>query len=240
MSEINAMAWQEQHHPNSAQMCAAMVRELGALITDALAARGRATLALAGGRTPLPLYRALAALPLRWDAVTLIPTDERWVNTTDPASNVRELRVAFAAADGVNIVSLLPETLGPIAAAEFANAQLVAQPQAFDGVILGMGADGHFASLFPGAVALAAGLDRNDSTPALVVVPAVLPADAPFARISLSLSRLLHSRRRLLLISGTTKLEVLSRAKGQVPPEVLPISALLHDPTHPLDVHWSP
>jgi len=233
------MPWLETHHPDLDAMYKTLSAELVLVINDAIAKRGHAWLALAGGRTPLPLYRALAEHALNWSAVTLVPTDERWVDFADSARNGRDLEQAFAAAHGVRVLKLAPDVLTGAPDAAFACAELAKYPQPFDLVLLGMGLDGHFASLFPGARELVRGLDLRSADDALVVEPNPRPADAPFARISLTLKRLLHAHIRWLLISGTPKLAVLARAKGQVSNDVLPISATLKDPNRKLEIHWS-
>jgi 6-phosphogluconolactonase len=233
------VAWTEHHHRDAEAMEVALLAALTALIRHAVVERGSATLALAGGKTPLKLYRRLAAEPLPWRKVTLVPTDERWVDERDPASNVRALRELFAIASGVKIVSLLPPDLtAPDAIA--AQAMLSLRPEPFDLVLLGMGSDGHIASLFPGARGLVAGLNKLDAPDALVIAPLKLPPEAPYPRVSLSLKRLLSSHQRWLVIQGAAKLEVLSRAKGAVSPELLPVAACLHDSRQPIDIHFCP
>ena len=112
-------------------------------------------------------------------------------------------------------------------------------PDDFDFVLLGMGNDAHFASLFPGAPQLAVGL--SDAAPdALRVDPRPLPPEAPFARISLSLARLKRSRALHLAIAGEAKRDSLRRAIASEDPHSTPISALLHADDVRLHIHWSP
>lgn len=232
------MAWTETLHPDAEALTAALARELSGVIEQALAERGRAVLALAGGRTPFPLYRRLAETPLDWPRVTLLPTDERWVQAEHPASNLREMRSAFAAARGLRLLSLTPVEPSTKPGAEFALAALAEIASPFDAVLLGMGGDGHFASLFPGAAELDEGL--QGAADALVVHPEPLPPEAPFPRISLSAGRLLNTRRLLLAITGEPKRAVLQRAQAQDDARALPICAMLHQSRAPLEVHWSP
>lgn len=232
------MAWTETLHPDAEALTAALARELALVIEQALAERGRAVLALAGGRTPFPLYRRLAETPLDWPRVTLLPTDERWVQAEHPASNLREMRSAFAVARGLRLLSLTPVEPPGKPSAEFALAALAEVAAPFDAVLLGMGGDGHFASLFPGAAELDAGL--HGTPDALVVHPEPLPPEAPFPRISLSAGRLLNARRLLLAVTGETKRAVLQRAQAQDDARALPICAMLHQRQVALEVHWSP
>src|SRR5690606_18283240 len=104
-------------------------------------------------------------------------------------------------------------------------------PQDFDAVLLGMGADGHFASLFPGAANLADGLAPDSGIDAIATLPDPLPPEAPFARISLTLPRLLRAREIHLLVSGEDKRRVLRQAQQQDACRH-PVAALLHARDH--------
>jgi len=234
------MSWTETAHADADALVGALAAMLEGVIRTGLAERGCAVLALAGGRTPFPVYRCLAQATLDWSSVLLLATDERWVGHDHPASNVREMRGAFAAAAGVRIAPLVPDVVGPAASAELAETALASVPGPFDAVLLGMGADGHFASLFPGAAALAAGLDPDCQANALVVHPEPLPPEAPFARVSLTAARLLRTRKLLLVVTGPAKRAVLDCARARPEPFALPISALLHNAAAQVEIHWSP
>ena len=203
MSEIET-------YPTREALFDAAAHALIDVLTAALAAKGSASLALAGGSTPAPVYRRLAQADLDWPKVTVILTDERKVAPDHPDSNARMLRQTLLT--------------GPAAEAAFAplTEPAVAGLTPFDGVLLGMGEDGHFASLFPGNRALAAGLSGD----ALVVdVPAGEPAP-PQPRSSLTLKALTGAASPLLLVTGAAKRAVLEAADG------LPVAALI-DAVHP-------
>jgi 6-phosphogluconolactonase len=107
------VSWTETTHRNAEALAATSPGHLEEAIRAGLARCGRAALALAGGRTPIPVYHRLARASLDWSQVTLLATDERWVGHDHPACNVREMREAFAAASGVRILALTPAELGP-------------------------------------------------------------------------------------------------------------------------------
>lgn len=226
-------------HPDSDSLSTTVARTLARACAEAIEAREVASLALAGGSTPLPVYRRLAEIDLDWSRIVLLPGDERWVPHDDQACNLRAMREAFAgtAADFRALTPEHPEGPPDTAAAE---ATLAGLGGPFDACVLGMGADGHFASLFPAADGLAEALDPACKTPAVVVHPSPLPADAPFARISLTLSRLMASRRMLLLIRGDEKRSVLHDAGISADPQRYPIAALLRHAGDALEIHWSP
>ena len=226
------MGWIEHDHDNSDALVAHVADALERSCRDAVRARGAAWLALAGGRTPLPIYARLAAS--RFDGtITAIPTDERCVPHDHPACNLRALREAFSG----STASTLALT-GDDGAPDLSP--LAAHPQDFDAVLLGMGADGHFASLFPGAANLADGLALDSGIDAIATLPDPLPPEAPFARISLSLPRLLRAREIHLVVTGEDKRRVLRQAQQQDAGSGLPIAALLHARTRSVQIHWSP
>lgn len=237
------MAWIEHDHADVAALTTQVALELEDTCHDAIRARGAAWLALAGGRTPLPIYATLAASGFA-GTITAIPTDERCVPHAHPACNLRALREAFAASPAIVANGLTVEDGDEAASLRQAQALLALNSQPFDAVLLGMGADGHIASLFPGAANLAEGLAMEGGRAAIATLPDPLPPEAPFARISLTLPRLLHARTLLLVVSGEDKRRVLRQAQqhdgGTAAPGFLPVAALLHARDHRVQIHWSP
>ena len=232
------MAWIEHDHPDTGALVAHVADALEHACRDAIRARSAAWLALAGGRTPLPVYARLAAAHFD-GSITAIPTDERCVAHDDPACNLRALREAFASNTGIVANGLTVADGDEAASLAQARALLALNPQPFAFVLLGMGADGHFASLFPGAANLAEGLATESGIDALATLPDPLPPEAPFARISLTLPRLLHAKQIHLVVTGADKRAVLRHAQAH-PDSAFPVAALLHAPGHHVHIHWSP
>jgi 6-phosphogluconolactonase len=237
------MGWIEHRYPDADALAAALAARLEDILREAIASRGHALLALAGGRTPFPAYRALAARPLEWRKVVLMPTDERCVPHEHPACNLREMRAAFAPADGVRFASLTVDDGDPGRSAVHAVTLLSQHAGAFDAVVLGMGNDAHTASLFPGASNLAAAVDPLTTVDACRIDPVPLPPEAPFPRITLTVPRLLRTRSIHLALTGTGKLAVLRQAQAARDPLRHPVAAILQEaPTvhaPAVHIHWS-
>lgn len=232
------MTWTTHIHATPAELATHAASMLEACIRDALATRGRAVLALAGGQTPWPVYRTLAQADLDWSRVLLVPTDERCVPLTHAARNEAAIERAFEAADGVQVLHLVPADGDATQAQAYARQALAAVDGDFDAVVLGMGGDGHTASLFPGATALP-GAMAGDAPDALRIDPQPLPPEAPFPRITLTLPRLLRARAIHLLVTGEAKRAVLQRAQVSGDAIALPVAAVLHADGD-VQVHWSP
>lgn len=232
------MAWTFHTYTEVGPLADHVAAELQAACKTGLAARGGAMLALAGGQTPWPVYRRLAGAQLRWQDITVLPTDERCVPADASASNLRGLSDAFASANGVQLASLTVPDGEPDASLIHARAWLARHRQAFSAVVLGMGSDGHTASLFPGAVELAEGFDP--ALDACRVDPDPLPPEAPYPRISLTAARLLRADAVHLVITGAGKREALEAAIDANDPQRHPVMAVLGAPQADVQIHWAP
>lgn len=235
---MNIYRVQEHRFPDPLALAHALSGELRADLEEAIAARGRASLVVSGGRTPLQLFEQLRTQHLAWSQVWITLADERWVETDAPDSNERMVREALLVGDAAaaRFVGLKNPAPTPEAGADWATRALTRVPQPFDVVVLGMGDDGHTASLFPGSLALSRALDRQ-MAPGCVAVNALA---APHARLSLNLSALLAARRIVLHIQGERKWQVYQRARRAGLVAELPVRAVLHQQVVPVDVFWSP
>jgi len=214
------------------QTALALATSIAAQLTAAILLRGTASMALSGGRTPAPLFDALRDCPLAWDKLVIVQVDERWVATDHPDSNnhlIREHLLQGAAA-AARFVPMKNEATDPYQGQPDCEKSMQGVPRPFDIMLLGIGDDGHTASLFPGAAELADGL----STQAMTL--AVTPPAAPHPRMTLSLRGLLDSRRIVLQISGAAKEAVYRLALGAGAVADMPIRAILRQSQVPVEV----
>ncbi len=210
---------------------------IAAALAAALAGSGRASLAVAGGTTPAATYRRLSGALIDWAKVSIVPTDERWVSPSSPDSNERFLRESLlqGPAAAAAFTPLWSDAPTPDAAAARAEPAIAALTP-LDVVVLGMGEDGHFASLFPGSPALAEGLDP-DGARRCIGVPSGSPAP-PQPRITLTRRAFQDARHVLLLITGQAKRRVFDDA--WFGDRDLPIRSLRDMDSPDVRVLWSP
>ncbi|MFZ2029810.1 MAG: 6-phosphogluconolactonase [Vitreimonas sp.] len=205
---------------------------MGAALKAGLDLRGEACAALSGGSTPGPAYEHLAALPLDWPKVRFALVDERCVPASDPASNEGLIRRTLSLAIGAG-AQVLPMYAGS-SSADPANTTYGAIH--IDIALMGMGADGHTASWFPGGDGLAAALDPN--TPRSVVAVRATQAAGAADRLTLTRAALGRADSVLLLITGQDKRERLETALSQKI-EDAPVAALFARPERPPEVLWA-
>ncbi|WP_126976772.1 6-phosphogluconolactonase [Frigidibacter oleivorans] len=217
-------------YPDREALYMGLADRLSSELGETLRLEGRASLCVPGGSTPGPVFDLLSASRLDWDKVTVFLNDERWVPESSERSNGRLLRnrLLVERAAAATVLPLYADTPEPEAAIPDLAAAVEAQLP-ISVLLLGMGADMHTASLFPGADRLAEALAPD----APVLVPMRAPG-AEEARVTLSARVLSAALRIHVLITGEDKRAALEEARG-LPPETAPIRALLSDAT----VHWA-
>jgi 6-phosphogluconolactonase len=209
-----------------------LMRDLAELVADQLrgacASKGHATLAVPGGTTPGPFLAALAEADLAWEDVRVMPTDERMVSEMSPRSNARLIRETLlnGRAATAQFVDMYEPLLG-------ARRSRVAATLPIDVLVLGMGADMHTASLFPGAPELAAAL--AEGAPEILEIN---PPGQPEARLTLTAPVLRAAGVIHILITGADKLAALERAVQDGPVAEAPVRAVLTAPG-PVTVHYA-
>ncbi len=211
----------------------ALAEALAESLRDGIEARGQALLAVSGGRTPKLVFEPLRHMALEWSRVTITLTDERWVPPEHADSNeglVRRHLLQGPAADA-HFVPLYNGAASPEAGRQACEARLRSLPLPFDAVYLGMGPDGHVASLFPGEPAVHVADQR------CVAVPAT---DGRQPRMSLTAPTLLQARRVYLLFAGADKHAVYRKALEPGSPRETPLRLILHHKSTPVHVLHAP
>lgn len=173
------------------------------LVTALMNTRGEVAITVPGGSTPFPILAELSRTPLNWERIAVWPGDDRIVPENHAASNVGRIRAALEPV-GARIVPLAEG----------------AQPPHFALAWLGMGNDGHIASLFPNTDP-----QVDDPLPVRRLTPDPLPPEAPFDRLSLTIPALLESDELLFVVRGSEKRVLFEKAAGGE--NDLPVARLL-------------
>jgi 6-phosphogluconolactonase len=222
--------------PTREQLAETLADDVAARLHHAITLDGEAALVVSGGSTPAPFFKALAAKSLEWDKVTILMADERWVEVTHDDSNEKLLRQYFGGTQAT-ILSLAPASKGESlqAGCERIAGLLDTLPSPLDVVILGMGEDGHTASLFPHHPTLKEALDPDHSDLCLPVTDSPKP---PSNRITLTARLLLDCNHLILHITGEAKKVVYEQALVR-DEYSMPIAAFTHQPYSPLTTYWA-
>lgn len=214
--------------------------DIAFVIQSAIEAHGNARIALPGGKTPDAVFTALlAAKGIDWSKVTILPGDDRLVARDHELSNRAKLEEYFGST-GAEIVGLVDEAMldDYQEAGRLADERLKHVGWPLDLVCLGMGADGHTASIFPGP-----DLDKALNGPrerrAVGVRPEPLPPEAPVERVTLTAAAIASARAVMVVISGAEKRRVLEQAIKEGPLSSLPIGRVLANIDNSVDIFWS-
>ena len=221
---------------NTSALDIALAEQVAESLQADINASGSASLVVSGGRTPMGFFHLLSQQDLDWSAVTVALADERWVDNQHKDSNEKLVRENLLINNAVKANFIAAKNAAADATEGEADLEksLAAVGQ-FTVVILGMGDDGHTASLFPEAETLALGLDMNSGRTAI----AVTPPEAPHQRISMTLPRLLDTQQVVIHISGAGKQTVLQAAREGDDIAELPIRAILNQQIAPLKIYWA-
>lgn len=230
------MALSQTIYESKESLNSAFADKIAECLKSGIQQNGRASLVVSGGRTPMGLFAALSQMDLGWEKVDVTLADERWVDDDNDASNAKLVRENLLVnhAISANFVSLKTPHQDAVDAVETCTAQLKTMQTPFDVLILGMGEDGHTASLFPCSEQVEAGLDLNSGNDFI----AVQPTTAPNQRMSLTLPALLNSRKIFLHLTGEAKKEVLQKALDGQDESSMPIRAVLN--RGDVELVWAP
>ncbi len=214
----------------------ALAESISQILNQAIKEKGKASIAVSGGSTPKGLFSILSKTNIDWSKVTVTLADERWVALDSKDSNTRLvhenlLQNKAAAAKFFHLKQgeeFSEDTLNDLNVA--ANKTLLP----LDVLILGMGEDGHTASLFPCSKQIKQGLETDEA------LLKVIPTTAPHQRITFSFKALQRSENTFLHLCGENKKIVLEQALNGQDVLTMPIRAFLHHPTLRTEIYWAP
>lgn len=217
-------------YPDREALMLGLAGRIASELRENLSMEGRASLCVPGGTTPGPVFDSLSAVSIDWANVAVFLNDERWVSEDSPRSNTRLLRARLLVekAAKATLIPLYAEAAEPEGVLA-TLAEGIAAHLPITVLLLGMGADMHTASLFPGADRLAEALSAE--------APILLPMRAEAAgepRITLTAPVLAGAKNIHILITGAEKREAIERA-ATLPPEEAPVRAVLDYAT----IHWA-
>lgn len=224
--------------PDRQSLVSQLAGEITSLLVKGIAEKGRASLAVSGGSTPVALFEYLSAMDIPWKNIFVFLVDERWVDPDDPDSNERLVREHLLKDKAAAATFIGMKNSAPVAGEgeRECEERLRQVPLPFDVLILGMGGDGHTASLFPGAAKLPAATDMNSGRQCMALAPITAPHD----RMSLTLPVILSAGKIFLHIVGQEKKDVLDRAMAQGLAEEMPVRFVLRNEKNPVSVYWAP
>ncbi|TLU66218.1 6-phosphogluconolactonase [Thalassotalea litorea] len=229
--------YHKQIFKSRAELDQAFATQVASQLQTVIDANGKASIAFSGGSTPKGFFAALSNQDIAWDKVTVTLADERWVDFDDSNSNTRLL------SENLLTNNAAKATLFPLKLDGELNERAVVKLNELAGndvlpldiVILGMGEDGHTASLFPCSKEIREGLDQGAAPGLLKVVP----GSAPFDRISFNFNALVQASHLYLHLVGESKMQVLDQAIANENSMEMPIRAFLHHTSKTIDVFWA-
>lgn len=224
----------EHHFKTRLEASTAAADRMAELLAYRLDNQSKASIIVSGGTSPRDCMMALAKAPLDWPRVQIALSDERWVPPDHEDSNERLVRESLLVgpAASAQILPVYAEGVTPQQRCDTLQDPLPTLPFACS--LIGIGTDGHFASLFPDAEQLALGLDVESGR---LYIP-VTTAASTYARISMTLAGISRSDEVVLLFFGDDKLAIYEQAKADA--EAYPLSRLLRQKRAPIRLFWAP
>ena len=208
---------------------------IGQLLTQSITENGSASIAVSGGRSPIGLFEELSKINLDWSKVELTLVDERWVDAKNEDSNELLVRKHLIKNKATQIKFFpIKNSAKSVKEGQVLYEKILQKVKLpFDIIVLGMGDDGHTASLFPCCKELAQAMDPDNQQKCIVTKP----KNAPYERISLTFSTISKAKNLILHIRGSSKLYTIKLAMTLKDAKKMPIYAFTEQP---LSIYWSP
>ncbi len=219
------MSLVREEYDSRAALNESFAATIESILCKAIEKNGEASIAFSGGSTPKPLFETLSKSNIDWDKVTVTLVDDRWLDAThkDSNENLIKSHLLVGKAAAARFISLKTEDASAFDAEQAVSQRFDAISKAFDIVILGMGEDGHTASLFPCCEQIDEGLNLSRAASAI----ATKPTTAPYERMSMSLKTILNAEYCFLHLTGQSKKDVLDDALENGTEQSKPIKAVI-------------
>ena len=220
---------------NSESLASDLCQNIGEILTEAIRKRGRASMAVSGGSTPIKLFKEFSLLKIDWTKIDLTLVDDRWIDPKNADSNELLVRTHLIKnkAAMVNFIPLKNDFKTAKEGQIYSEKMLRKITLPFEVVVLGMGSDGHTASLFPCSEGLSDAMDLNNPKKLI----SISPKTASYERISLTAKVIIESKNIFLHLNGSNKLHTLESAMEFRDSSKMPIYAFLEKG---LNIYWSP
>ncbi len=228
-------------HDNKTKLFSATATRCQEQLAKALKTKGKASFIIPGGTTPGPAFEQLSKANLAWENITIAQSDERWVEAEHPQSNqgLTEKTLLINQAKQANYIPMKNQQPTALLGEVQCDSEYKAMPTPFSLTMLGMGLDGHIASLFPNKTIIESALTKNKDKLCMAIdaTGCEVAGDYP-ERMSLTFSGILNSELILILMIGNAKFEVINQAINNTDPLKFPISVLLNQTDTPIEIHW--
>jgi 6-phosphogluconolactonase len=222
---------------SSEELAQNLATDIALILKNSIEANGKATLLVSGGNTPKLFFQKLSNINIRWEKVTIGLVDERWVENDSKDSNevlVKENLLKNLARKahfiGLYVKGISAESAQSISSKIYEN-----EFGKVDVLVLGMGTDGHTASLFPNNERLKEAYDLTNEKFCISIEPTTVP----YTRMSLTLKKILEAKNIILHIEGKEKLEVYNSAINARDMYKYPISSVLNQTDKKIKVYYS-
>lgn len=236
------MPYSLKQFPNREALFDSITESLNTELSRALEGDDNVGLVLSGGKTPVPIYERMSELDLPWSDIWVTLTDERWVEPTHEASNEGMVRATLLQnkAKDARFIPIYTGDDTPEKGEVLCHNRLSAFPWHNMICLLGMGNDGHIASLFPHNKGLERAINLREKMVCLAQTPDPLPKEAPYTRMTLTLSALLSAHKVYLVMVGEGKVETLERAEEGDDVSEMPVRGALEQAITQVQVYWAP
>ncbi len=235
------MAVEERFFDSREAMIDAVFEHSISALKDAIEKGEGASFLVSGGSSPAPIYKRLSEADLDWNQIKVALVDERWVDFDHDKSNEAFIVKTLLQNNAANAKLIGMKNSSDSAKAGLAQCEAAYHtlPSPFDVTILGMGPDGHTASLFPHGEGLSEALETKNLCSAISAIKSEVTGDCT-ERMTLSLNGIVNSRHLLLLISGDEKLATYREALEGDDVAAMPVRAVLNQQEVPVTVYWAP